>query len=571
MLLSIVSGTYNRIEHLKSMMQSARRQMLRGLEYEFVIVDGGSIDGTLEWLRGQSDVVLIEHGKLRGAIPAFCDGARAAQGDYVVMANDDIEFLDHSLIRAMAHLELSQGCGAVAFRDNRLGPEYKAQHHPARDRNGTPLKEGMPYAQVGMFRRELGNQAGWWGDRDEIMRHARTYGGDDYLSSRIWEMGYTIDVLSECRINDMLPRDDLRAKNYEAGELDSAQYYKRFPDGAQFGSHPVELPIPPARLRILYLPIFEPGNANQYEQKRGLRDALCRLGIVCEYDYVGAWASKGDMQGELCQIARALRPHILITQVQGEGAITPQIMQQLRGENPEMMCINWNGDYWPEVYLSDGMVNLLRWYDLALCVNDDMVGEYNNRLGIPAAYWQVASEQPQDNRKMPSFDVLYLGNARDVARREFGAQLKELPYNVGIFGAGWGRLGDGDTHYDFAASHALMANAAICIGDNQFPNTRGFVSNRFFETLYAGGFLIHQRVKGLDELTGFVEGKHYVAFDTMEELQELIRFYMDDPTERERIRKLGRRYARRFHSFDARVKELFTKIIPEVVSEPASA
>lgn len=332
--------------------------------------------------------------------------------------------------------------------------------------------------------------------------------------------------------------------------------------GAQFNATPYQATLPEERLRILYLPIFEPGQAQQYEQKRGLHLALQTLGICCEYDYVGAWAN-GDIQSEVTMIARALKPHILITQVQGEGAITPKIMQQLRGENPTMLCINWNGDYWPQVYLDPAMLDLLRWFDLALCVNDDMVAEYRER-GIPSAYWQVASEQPTQILQMPKYDVVFLANARDMGRKRFGEWLKSLPYDVALYGSGWGRLGSGDTHYDFAASHAIMQNAAICIGDNQFPDTRGFVSNRFFETLYAGGFLIHQRVKGLDELTGFVEGKHYIGFDTLKELQELIHYYMSNPAERKKIAKAGRRYARRFHSFDARVKELVTKIIPEV-------
>jgi len=68
MLLSIVTGTYNRLDLLQQMVASVRRSLYCGLPYEFIIVDGGSNDGTIEWCNLQSDVVLVAHGELRGAI-----------------------------------------------------------------------------------------------------------------------------------------------------------------------------------------------------------------------------------------------------------------------------------------------------------------------------------------------------------------------------------------------------------------------------------------------------------------------------------------------------------------------
>jgi GT2 family glycosyltransferase len=73
-------------------MQSFRDNLLPGIPYEVVLVDGGSTDGTIEWAKAQPDVKLIEDGKLVGAISAFTRGAFAASGKYVLLANDDITF-----------------------------------------------------------------------------------------------------------------------------------------------------------------------------------------------------------------------------------------------------------------------------------------------------------------------------------------------------------------------------------------------------------------------------------------------------------------------------------------------
>lgn len=63
--LSIVFGTYNRLQYLRDTVAFARASAAP-LSVEFVVADGGSTDGTVQWLKAQSDVVYIEHG-LHGA------------------------------------------------------------------------------------------------------------------------------------------------------------------------------------------------------------------------------------------------------------------------------------------------------------------------------------------------------------------------------------------------------------------------------------------------------------------------------------------------------------------------
>lgn len=566
-LISIVSGTYNRLNLLRKMVESVRRQMLRGLEYEFVIVDGGSDDGTLDWCRQQADIVLIEQGELRGAIPAFCEGGRAASGQYVVMANDDIVFHNYSVLEALAYLESTPTCGAVAFADNRYNcNQWRVMEHPYRLADGTQIS--APYAQVGMFRRWLGDLAGWWGDNDPLMGQARTYGGDDYLSSRIWEMGYTIDRVPGAIIIDAIEDDRLRKVNNASGVQDSALYYRRFPQGAIFGSDPVEPVEHVEQLRVLYLPIFEPGQQAQYEQKCGLRDAFARIGIVAEYDYVRRNQGGIDTHNEIIAIARAFKPHLLFTQIHAMDTFSIDTIKQLRGEHPAMVAVNWNGDYWPEVYLKDEMIQCLKWYDLALTVNTN-VNEVYQEYGINAHYWQVASEEPPPYpSEVRAHDVVFLANAQRDGRKELKQALMELPYDVGFYGSGWGEQTSGDSHYDFAKSHAIMRAAKICIGDNQHNDGSAFVSNRFFETLYAGGFLLHQRIDGFQKATGYRANVHYVVYEDLADMQEKVHYYMEHPEEREKIRKQGQDYTKRKHTFDARLRELFDELLPQVIDEP---
>jgi len=334
-LLSIVSGTFDRLAHLQAMVTAARKCIPAGLSYEFVIVDGGSTDGTLEWLRGQPDIRTIEHGALYGAIKAFCDGAAAAKGEYVLLANDDVVFTHNSIVPALVHLERNPHCGAVAFQDNRPVPrlresaEYKAlfmSAHDARGQNRQAL-----YAQVGLFRKWLGDLCGWWGAGDADF-DAHTYGGDNYLSARIWEAGYSVEIVKGSNVSDNIARDELRMINQEREDQNPGAYYRRFPQGPLV-EQPIMVENPQnERLRILYLPIYEPGHEIQLRSKRGLRDALRKVGLVYEVDYL-------NQHFDPPHVVEVFQPHLLLTQIQDPTALPLAYIRQMREAKSDMVAV----------------------------------------------------------------------------------------------------------------------------------------------------------------------------------------------------------------------------------------
>src|SRR4030042_1749906 len=170
MNLSIVTGTYNRLPFLQSFMTSCRSQIPRGISYEFCICDGGATDGTLGWLKEQSDVVLLEHGELRGAIKAFNDAAKLATGDFLLIANDDIEILPGSIMRGLSYMINYTQVGAGCFYQDRAGLGTHVEVMTTRNEDGTP--GSTPYLQVGLIPRFLWEYCGGWGDFG-----ARAYGG----------------------------------------------------------------------------------------------------------------------------------------------------------------------------------------------------------------------------------------------------------------------------------------------------------------------------------------------------------------------------------------------------------
>lgn len=558
-LISIVSGTYNRLASLQRMVASVRSQLPRHIRYELVIVDGGSTDGTLEWCETQRDMVLIRHGELRGAIKAFCEGARAATGDYVCMANDDVEFHAGSLLRAVAYLEDRRTCGAVAFADNRyaqvVDPDagYMVMPMSAIGADGVP--RAVNYAQVGMFRGWLGNLVGWWGDQDAIMGKARTYGGDNYLSARLWELGYSIDAVEGCRVDDHIPRDGLRQSNTDAGSQDSAQYYARYPRGPQVQTYP-QVPNPQRdRLRIVLMDIHEPRLPAREAKEEGLAEALAKIGLLYHIDYV-------NETYDLPTVIQTWQPHLLITQAHEVGAINADVLKAAKAVKPDMTVVNWCGDAHERCLISPDIMEMLREVDLQTTINAKVLPEYK-RQGIPAAYWQIGYKAPASpyEGEVPSHEVLFQGNAYNDERKALINALRAIRINkrkvdLGLYGSMQGA--SGNTHYDFAHQAALNTKAAIVIGDT-FPNTEAFVSNRLFQVLGAGGFLLQQASKNLDRYTGLIAGTHYVEWTDLKDLTEKIKHWIkpDQAEARRQIAETGQAFVLERFNYDAQVKKLW--------------
>ena len=591
--VSIVTGTYNRLPLLQKMVASARRSMqvdtgegvaVYGLDYEFMVVDGGSVDGTLDWCREQPDIVLIEHGQLRGACKAFNDGAYKARGVYVIMANDDIEFIGDSILQAWIYMQQHPECGAGCFyqdRNRQNHPEHLKWHVEEMPVVVNGRQASLPYAQVGIFPKALGDRVGWWGD------YLHTYGGDNELSSHVYASGYKVTPLPACRIHDSEPQDALRKLNNIDGAKDPRAVRGHHPDSWAWGRRwrskstnlvgAMVLDTPQFQIntqvkeRIVYLPIYEQGWDVQKEQKRGLREALARVAVVAEYDYVTrtAQAGKEQMLVEVENVCRKLEPTLVLCQCHGPDPIGPSEVGRLRQAAPNAKFVNWNGDYWPDNLTSPGGIALARAFDLQLTVNRAVLEEYQGQ-GVQADYWQIGWEPDGlcgEDRPDPEHDIVFLGNGYSPDRQRFVRRLRNL---VGVSFVLWGQgwpdgWAVGQCLYDFRTACQAYRKARFSIGDSQWPDS-GFVSNRVMQALVAGGSaLCHQWFRGMGEL-GLVDGKTCIIWRSFEELVEKINYYQAHEEERADIARAGQELALERHSFDARVRELMAMLKKGVVS-----
>ena len=110
---SVVIPTWNGRELLRATLASLRAQTFR--DFETVVVDNGSTDGTAEMLRVEfPDTVVVAFPVNRGFAVAVNAGVKAARGRYVALLNNDAEAEPGWLAALAAALDARPDVGSVA-------------------------------------------------------------------------------------------------------------------------------------------------------------------------------------------------------------------------------------------------------------------------------------------------------------------------------------------------------------------------------------------------------------------------------------------------------------------------
>lgn len=566
--ISVVSGTYNRLPYLKRMVQSVRSSV-GSCSYEIILVDGGSTDGTIAWCKEQEDVVLLEQGELLGAIKAFNAGAYAAQGDYVALLNDDIIVKGNSLENGVIYLHNNPHIGQIAMENDVVGTS---------DKHRRPLGyvNGYLYGQCSITPRWLGDLAGWWGDEG-----MRTYGGDARLSLRLWELGYPTVAINECSIIDYVVEDALRKINNQ----DQKGPGKTHPDSIRFQEVwrgrlcNKDAWIPTIVNRVLEKAAR--GNLKSIHFKStmrlgdplrtGLTDTLNLYGqskVVDQTMLVNRYG-RGIFQQKAFEIIKDFGPDLVIFQIQRENNVKPQTLWRIRKELPWVYLINWDGDtHYP---LMPFHFDIARAAHLQLTISSSLFDEYRKH-NVYVGYWPIGIEKEYVNvnrSKDLLYDIVFLGSLygegifpeAETRRDAVIALAKEFGKNFKLYGLGWEKVGlypkeSIEAHKENAL---LYSKSKLALSISQTADLWGYTSDRLYNITATGCVALVQRFAGMEE-HGYIDGETCLAWSDFDEMIEKAHWALDNPEERERIGQQGREMTLQRHTWEARVKGLFSMI-----------
>lgn len=229
MKLSIITINYNNFYGLKRTVESVLNQTWQ--EFEYIIIDGGSTDGSAVYIESQSsniDYWVSESDK--GIYNAMNKGIAKATGEYLLFLNSgDILDNENALGNAMSQFDNSD---LIVFDQKVVGDSIFYLTSPPNDINFSYMYFGyLPHAST-FIKKELFNRAGLYDENLKIVsdwkfmmmalfRHYCTYSKKEGVLS-IFELGGFSSIY-----DDRLERNQVISKYFGVYKQDMDSLQKR--------------------------------------------------------------------------------------------------------------------------------------------------------------------------------------------------------------------------------------------------------------------------------------------------------------------------------------------------------
>jgi GT2 family glycosyltransferase len=225
--LSIVIPTCHRAELLKQSIASIERGT--HCDYEIVVVDGASTDGTAGVLSAAKQRLgdrlnVIREEKREGFTKGINKGFRAATGRFISWLNDDARPVAGSMDEALQQMGSAKadvgllalfhawhGLKSVAYETRLNGHVYRILH-----------VRGTLYANFGMGRRETFASLGYFDEQFFI------YGADPDFSLKVWNAGMKVEPAYMTAIDHDEHVDARRNQDASAGDRDNVKLFAKW-------------------------------------------------------------------------------------------------------------------------------------------------------------------------------------------------------------------------------------------------------------------------------------------------------------------------------------------------------
>lgn len=169
-------------------------------------------------------------------------------------------------------------------------------------------------------------------------------------------------------------------------------------------------------------------------------------------------------------------------------------------------------------------------------------------------------EPNEQEKKSFHHQLLFVGNSRDIYRKSL-KDLLPTKYDLAVYGKNWEKIISKEvikgTQLSNDALFKYYGSADILLNDHwDDMREKGFVSNRLYDGLACGAFILTDTVKEMGELKEYVQ-----VYETAEELKKVINLYLENPKKRSLKSQEGMKYVRDNHTFKERAEQFSSVII----------
>ena len=218
--------------------------------------------------------------------------------------------------------------------------------------------------------------------------------------------------------------------------------------------------------------------------------------------------------------------------------------------------------------------SLARAYDLVFAASESFAVDLAGRIDRPVRALLQATDPDRfhPDPSGPRHALLFIGNSRG-ARRPILDALAGTDHDLAVYGGAWTpELLDprylSGTWIPNEDLHRYYSGAEIVLNDHWADmQQEGFVSNRVYDALASGAFVVSDAVPGIEErFDGSV-----ATFESRDELIAVVDHYLAHPAERQERATRGRAAVLARHTFDHRAAAIIEATRGSLVRDRQSA
>lgn len=307
-------------------------------------------------------------------------------------------------------------------------------------------------------------------------------------------------------------------------------------------------------MKILHVALLSPTEPNE-APSRAMRECGHEVHVI---DWVKIRNKYGMemLRTTLLNDAKNFRPDIIFMQLQIAGVIDRETADILSSIG---FTVNWTGDVRADI---EWYKELAPHIDLTLFSNMTDVRTLQGE-GLRADYLQVGYDEhlycPGRPNKTHFADIVFLGNNYKASTIKFpltGDRIAMVDYMSSRFkgkfkayGSGW----KGSQRLHIADEINCYRFSKIAINQNHFDYEK-FSSDRIFRAMGCGIFMASRYYKGIED--EFEMGKHLECWSTLQELEDICRYYLANDKARKKIAAAGAKHVAENYTWHNRIDEL---------------